>query len=52
MDFYAIKTKFLKDWRQIKLKMRQELGMKVHAVNIGKDPEEFIKNRNQTIVNA
>lgn len=52
LDFREVKKKYLKEWRQIKLKMRAELGMKVAAVVQGKDPEEFIKNRNSAIALA
>lgn len=51
-NFRDVKTRYLKEWRQYKLRMRGELGMKLHAVMQGKDPEEFVKNRNNTIANA
>ena len=36
----------------MKLKMRGELGMKVHALTIGKDPEEFVKEQTKKIGNT
>ena len=36
----------------MKLKMRAELGMKVHALTIGKDPEEFVKEQKRSMENT
>jgi hypothetical protein len=52
INFRELKTQYLKEWRQTKLKMRSELGMKLHAINIGKNPEEFVLNKKMQIANA
>jgi hypothetical protein len=52
MNFRELKTRYLKEWRQTKLKMRGELGMKLAAINMGKDPEDFVKNKKMQIANA
>lgn len=52
MDFRALKNTYLQDWRQMKRKIQVETGMKTFALSQGKDPEEFIKQRNLSIANA
>jgi hypothetical protein len=32
--------------------MKSELGMKLAAINLGKDPEEFAKEKKNQVVNA
>ena len=52
IDFREVKTRYIKDWRQTKLKMRGELGMKVAAMQQGKDPEQFVQERKNAIAAA
>lgn len=52
INFRELKTQYLKEWRQTKQKMRNELGMKLAAINMGKDPEEFVKERKNQVANA
>jgi hypothetical protein len=45
LEFRDFRNANIKEWRQMKLKMRADLGMKLHAMTLGKDPEEFVKEQ-------